>query len=78
MSALEQEIIEKLMQLDEPARRRIIQLVETTWTEEANQPSPWDAWLYTAQALRAEIQAKYGHHTGIDVTALVREVREED
>jgi len=78
MSALEQEILERLQQLDQDAQRRIIQLVEATWTEQANQPPPWDAWLHTAQALRAKIQVKYGHHTGIDVTALVREVREED
>ncbi|MBW4438108.1 MAG: hypothetical protein KME04_13280 [Pleurocapsa minor GSE-CHR-MK-17-07R] len=78
MSALEREILEKFQQLDPDAQRRIIQTISATRPEAEDQPDPWGSWLRTTQALRAELQQKYGPSTGIDVTALVREAREED
>jgi hypothetical protein len=70
MSALEQEILEKLMQLDEPARRRVIQLAEQSLVPEASN------WLAETRALRAEMRAKYGK-LDISIADLLDEAREE-
>lgn len=73
MSALEQEIFEKLMQLDEPARRRIVQAAASTLPAESAQSSDW---LEAQRTIRAEMRAKYGV-LQFSVADLVNEVREE-
>ena len=77
MNALETEILEKLLQLDSDSQRRIIQEVEASWEQSAPQQD-WEAWLDESQVLRTTLSKKYYGQTGIDVTALLREVREED
>lgn len=83
MSALEHEIIQKFHQLDKDGQQRVKALidretVDTVRTEDASESSPWDAWLQDTRQLRDALRDKYGKNTGIDITALVREVREED
>ncbi len=55
MSALEQEISEKLMALDETARRRMIRMAEQSLL--SVMPV---SWLDQARLLRAEMGRKYG------------------
>lgn len=73
MSALEQEILEKLMLLDEPARRRIAQVVASTLPDESPQSRDW---LEAKRTIRAEMRAKYGV-LQFSVADLLNEAREE-
>lgn len=73
MFALEQEILEKLMLLDEPARRRIAQAAASTLPDESALSSDW---LEAKRAIRAEMRAKYGV-LQFSVADLLNEVREE-
>lgn len=58
------------MQLDEPARRRVIRLAEQSLIPNASN------WLVETRALRAEMRAKYGK-LDISVADLSDEAREE-
>lgn len=70
MSALEQEIFDKLMQLDESARRRVIQLAEQSLSPASV------SWLDQARALRSEMRTKYGK-LSFSAAQMVNDVREE-
>ncbi|MDX2163583.1 MAG: hypothetical protein SF162_19870 [bacterium] len=71
MSALEQEVLAKLMQLDEAARWRVLQVAAQTFS-----PPAADSWVDEAHALRMEMRVKYGT-LSFSAAALVDEVREE-
>jgi len=73
MSTLEQEILEKLMALDEPARRRIVQAAASTLPDESAQSRNW---LETKRTIRARMRAKYGVLQS-SIADLLNEVREE-
>lgn len=77
MSALEAEVLEKLLELDVDARHRVI---DAAMAAEAtpDKPNAWAEWNSEADALREELARKYPGGTGIDVVALLREVRDED
>jgi hypothetical protein len=77
MSALETEVLEKLLQLDPSAQKRILQIAAEKWSKQSVSQR-WDTWLTEIEPLRASLHEKYGGQTGIDVTAFLREVREED
>jgi hypothetical protein len=77
MSALEQDILNRLMQLDHTARLRVIRAAEQMSAEPAAAPESWAIWLRETRRLRDSLQDQYGT-LNIDVTALVREVRDEE
>ena len=74
MSALEQVILEKVRQLDVEQQQKVLDFVA------ALTPAPFDfeAWHAEADAIHAEILAKYGEDYTIDVQALLDEVRDEE
>lgn len=72
MSALEQEIIEKIRNLDEAQQLRLLQIVEDM------QPKQFDMeeWFRQVDEFRVELRSKYG--TGhVNVQGLLDEIREE-
>jgi post-segregation antitoxin (ccd killing protein) len=77
MSALEAEVLEKLLELDADARHRVI---EAAIAAEAtsDKAAAWAKWNAEADALALELSKKYPGRAKIDVTALLREVRDED
>jgi hypothetical protein len=77
MSALEQDILNRLMQLDQTARLRVIRAAEQMSAEPAAAPESWATWLRETRQLRDSLRGRY-EALNIDVTALVREVREEE
>lgn len=70
MSALEQEIIEKIRNLDEAQQLRLLQIVEDM------QPKQFDfaEWIKNMEALHEELRAD---NQLVDVQSLLDEIREE-
>jgi antibiotic biosynthesis monooxygenase (ABM) superfamily enzyme len=77
MSVLEAEVLEKLMELDVDARHRVIEAAIAAEVT-SDKTKAWVEWNEKADALRDELARKYPGGTGIDVVALLREVRDED
>ncbi len=73
MSALEQEILEQILRLDETSRRRIVEAAAATLRDKV-ETSP--DWLEEIRTIRAEMRAKYGK-SQFSVATLLNEVREE-
>jgi hypothetical protein len=71
MSALEAEVLQKMLQLDETAQMRVMTVVM-----QHLQIHKKDTWLDEVRALRAEMEAKYGK-LDVSVSSLLDEVREE-
>lgn len=74
MSAIEQEILEKFRRLDKAAQAR----VQAEINREAERFFDFDAWLKRVQALQESMREEYGADHRVDVTSLLREVREEE
>jgi hypothetical protein len=74
MSALEQEILDKLKLLDRPARQRVLDVLSRSLTS----PFDWDAWLREADRLRAEVDADPNNNHSISVLDLLEELRDEE
>jgi hypothetical protein len=83
MSALEQEILEKIRLLDKDAKQRIRQQLEqeeaddSTFTFTTVEPVSPEEWLAWSRDFRARLHAKYGDREVPSSTDLVNEVREE-
>lgn len=83
MSALEQEIIEKIQLLDRPAKQRVAHALELELNqpdeESAHEDEPFDmkAWLAEADKLRAEIDADPNNDHSISALDLLDELRNE-
>lgn len=81
MSALEQEIIEKLRLLDKEAQQRVWQQIELDASYPA-MPSviepvvSLETWLEEATKMRQEFAAKYGQ-LSFNIADLINEMREE-
>jgi hypothetical protein len=76
MSALEQEIIEKLHQLQPNAQRRILAVIEQELTSEAP-PFDYEAWFQEVEALRQQIRTSHGDLLpDIDVVGMLRDLRD--
>lgn len=84
MSALEQEILEKLQLLDRPAKQRVLEILNRELSEHgeahaAEQGKSFDmkAWLAEMDALRAEVDADPNNNHAISVLDLLDELRNE-
>lgn len=77
MTTLERELLKKFRLLTGAAQQQLIESISTL-PQEATAVDEWTAWLEKAGELRDTLREKYQGQTGIDVTTLLREVREED
>jgi hypothetical protein len=82
MSALEQEILEKIQLLDRPAKQRVLELVNRELEQqndgsvtEEEQPFDMKAWLDRLDALRSEVDADPNNDHTISVLDLLEELR---
>ncbi len=73
MSALEQEIIEKIRKLDEAQKKQILEFIQ----EIDEQESTDENWSDRARTLRLKLRHKYGVNRFADNQAVLDEVREE-
>jgi len=71
MSALEDEIIRRIRQLDEAQQRELLDKLVVF-----EEPEP-DDWLERVRTLREELRAKYGVQPFGSVVDMVNEAREE-
>lgn len=61
MSALEHEIIERFRQLDKPAQRRVLALIEQEIAAEVAQTGfDYDEWFRTVETLCQQIRTSQG------------------
>ncbi len=84
MSALEQEILEKLQLLDRPAKQRVLEVLNRelgghTELHPVEEEKPFDmrGWLAEMDALRAEVDADPNNNHAISVLDLLDELRNE-
>ena len=75
MSALEQEIIEKLHQLDDAQKVEVLAFIDTIETLERD--ITLAKWLDRARQSRTATRKKYGDDYVIDAQTLLDEAREE-
>lgn len=71
MSALEQDLFDKIRKLDEQNKRRVLEFVNGL----QHTPGAWDEWLRLADKLHAELVAEYGENHYFNSTDVLREVR---
>jgi hypothetical protein len=76
MSALEQEVMEKIKLLDKDARKRVLHQLEQDVIEETLVPMSTEEWLEWAIAFGEKIERKYGPRR-INSVDLLEEAREE-
>ena len=74
MSALEQEILEKIQLLDRPAKQRVLELLSRA----LNDRFDWNAWLAEADRIRTEVDADPDNDHSISVLTLLDELRNEE
>lgn len=73
MSAIEQELIDKIRQLDDTQKIRVLEFVQ-----EIGKPTPTpEDWFERVEAFQAELRARHGSSFRINVQELLDEVREE-
>lgn len=73
MSALEQEILEKLQLLDRPAKQRVLEVLSL----DLSATFDVHAWLADLQEIRNSIAERTGSDKGVSVMDLLDETREE-
>ncbi|MCB9436871.1 MAG: hypothetical protein H6673_07735 [Anaerolineales bacterium] len=76
MSALEQEVIEKFLQLDEQAQQRVL-VVLNSHQDDVQPKLSLGEWLARASAFREQLAATYGPDYEVGSQALLDELREE-
>ena len=74
MSALEQELIDRIRKLDEAQQQKILEYIQDV---EEKEEFDFDAWIEKARAFRARISATYGKPKYFGVQAMLDEIREE-
>ena len=74
MTALEQEIIDKINQLDPESRSRVITYIQNI----ALAPFNADEWWKEVDELRENIQKRIGEGNTIGALEILRELREEE
>ena len=74
MSALEQEIIEKIRKLDEAQKKQILEFVRQV---EEQQPTEEPNWLEAILTLEQQLTAKYGTNHFPPSADTINEIREE-
>ena len=75
MSVIEQELLEKLLLLDEPAQQRLMHLAEQRRQQRTQQ---WQAWFADVEQLKAKLRQDYPNGIGVSVLELLEESREDD
>ena len=73
MSALEQEIIQKLYKLDEEKQKRVLAFIQDI----EPQSFDFETWMRETEAFRTELAAKYGENHTFGTLDLLDELREE-
>ncbi len=73
MSALEQEIIEKLHQLDDAQKIQVLEFIERVYSPQFSHTD----WVQRVETFQAEIHSKYGNRPQVSVQDLLDEVQEE-
>lgn len=73
MSALEEELIEKIRKLDDAGKLRVLEFVNQVEPKEFD----FDAWMEEVEEFQAQLRAKYGDDFAIDSVSLLHEAREE-
>lgn len=73
MSALEQELFDRIRKMDEARQKQLLQFIENT------EPKPFDSdeWMRGVNAFRAKLAAKYGEDYVVGALDLSDELREE-
>ena len=74
MSALEQEILEKVRSLNEAQQQQVLHYIQ----EIQPKPFDFDQWRKEVEAFRAELAAKYGKDHVFGTLDLLAELREEE
>ena len=74
MSALEQEILDKIRLLDRPAKQRVLELL----SRDLSARFDWDTWFAETDRLRAEIAADPNNDHTISALDLLDEMRDEE
>ena len=85
MSALEQEILDKIRLLDRPAKQRVLEVLNRELKQQSElrpdqEETPFDmkAWLARVDAMRAEIDADPNNNHSISALDLLDELRDEE
>jgi hypothetical protein len=73
MSALEQELIDRIRQLDEASQRRVLAFV----LELEPKPFDFEQWMKDAEAFRTRLREQYGENYVVGGLQLLEELREE-
>lgn len=73
MSALEEELIEKIRKLDDAGKLRVLEFVNQVEPKEFD----FEAWMHEARAFRQQLREKYGEDFVVDSISLLHEAREE-
>ena len=74
MSALEQEILDKIRLLDRPAKQRVAEAL----SHDLSTTFDVDAWLADLEDIRAAIAQRTGNPAGVSVLDLLEETRDEE
>ena len=74
MSALEQEIVDKIRLLDRPAKQRVAEFL----SQDLSASFDIDAWLRDVERIREEIALRTGNPQGVSVMDLLDELRDEE
>lgn len=74
MSALEQEILDKIRLLDRPAKQRVAEFL----SQDLSASFDIDAWLRDVERIREEIALRTGNPQGVSVMDLLDELRDEE
>ena len=73
MTALEQEIIDKINQLDPESRSRVITYIQNI----ALAPFNADEWWHDIESIQADMQKRIGEHETTGMLDILYELREE-
>ena len=74
MSALEQEIVDKIRLLDRPAKQRVAEFL----SQDLSASFDIDAWLRDVERIREEIALRTGNPQGVSVMDLLDALRDEE
>lgn len=76
--SLREQLISKILELDDVQAERVLQFVEESLHEPANTPGfSWGEWLKDTEPLLEELRQKYGDNH-FDIVATLNEIREEE
>jgi hypothetical protein len=74
VSAVSQELLDQIEQLDERQQRQVLEYARALTS---SQQMTWEHWLARAAQAQAELRAKYGDHHFFESQSALDAVREE-